>query len=522
MSGSGTQISADLRYKKLVAGVLLMASIVLAALFAWNSVQALSAKGPFWFEGVVLGFINNMQLGRLYQLDALQSEPYSVLTHTPLSYLLGYGAYSLFPGYGSLRLVNIVLAAGCALLVANLSRLEYRQEGIGGWRSVHWFAAGIFLVSPAVFFWSQVARSTDTLACLFSLAALTALVGLPPSLRREVTIGVFWALAVLSKQSSAVVLAPVLLGYDVLFARERSRPIWRLLAWRLLFCGVVLLPVFGYLQWSTRGGFLHNVIGGNVVDASAEWWLVIVEKIKDWWVMCLIVVALGGLQRSATSLWFVSGLAFGLIGVAKRGADINYFFDASAALAILAAGVIVRAPQWRRLPLALAAILLAVLAMCWSDRGRMVSAAGDRGYASMIAWLSSYTGGKGQVLSDDAGIPVALGQNPVMDDPFVFAEWAKRGTWNDNAIVEALRRGKYAAVVVSSIEPLWSPAMRREIARSYALVRVFPSTAPLPRCVYVPLAALATSTGPRLEPYVPTAEDKRGLSCYPPEPPRSN
>ena len=200
--------------------------------------------------------------------------------------------------------------------------------------------------------------------------------------------------------------------------------------------------------------------------------------------------------------------------------DINYFFDASAALAVLAAGAIVRTAPLHRLPLALAAIVLGVLAMCWSDRIRMVSSAGDTGYASMIAWLSSYTGGKGQILSDDAGVPLALGQNPVMDDPFVFAEWAKRGTWNDDAIVDALRKGKYAAVVVSSIDHHWSPAMRHEIARSYALVRVFQSTAPLPRCIYVPLAALAASTGPRLEPYVPTAEDKQGLSCYPPESPR--
>jgi hypothetical protein len=301
MSGFKTQVAADLRHEKIVAGLLLTVSSCLAALFAWNSVRTLSTEGPFWFEGVVLGFMNTMRLGRLYQLDALQSEPYSVLTHTPLSYLLGYGAYSLFPGYASLRLVNIVLTVCCALLVVNLSRLENPQGATGRRGTAHWLAAGAFLVSPSVFFWSQVTRSADTLACLFSLAAITSLVGLPSSLRRELAIGGFWALAVLSKQSSAIVLAPVLLGYDFFVTRERPS-VWRLVVWRLLFCGAVLLPVLGYLQWSSGGGFLNNVIGGNLVDASMQWWLVIASKIKDWWGMCLIVVALGGLRRSATSL----------------------------------------------------------------------------------------------------------------------------------------------------------------------------------------------------------------------------
>jgi 4-amino-4-deoxy-L-arabinose transferase-like glycosyltransferase len=106
--------------------------------------------------------MNNIRLGRLYQLDALHSEPYSVLTHTPLSYFLDYGVHSAFPAFWSLRLVNIVLTVCCALLVANLSRLENHHRGIA-----NGFAASLFLVSTPVFFWSQVARCADALACFF-------------------------------------------------------------------------------------------------------------------------------------------------------------------------------------------------------------------------------------------------------------------------------------------------------------------------------------------------------------------
>ena len=389
-------LASNLHRKQIIAHSLLAACVCSLALFAWNCVRAPSAKGPIWFEGPVLGFINTIRLGRLYQLDALHSEPYSVLTHTPLSYLLDYAVYSVFPAFWSLRLVNIVLTVCCALLVANLSRLENRDRGIA-----NWFAASLFLVCTPVFFWSQVARCADALACLFSLLALTALVDMSSSLRRELAIGVFWALAVLSKQTAAVVLAPVLFGYDVLLTRDRSR-----IFWRFLFCGAVLLPVFLYLQWSTHGGFFQNVIGGNLVRATAAWWLMVTLRLKGFWLLCLVVALLGGLRKSATCIWLVTSLAFGLPAVAKRGADIMYFFDTSAALAVLAAGVVIRLPQLRRPLLAGVALTLGILTTSWNDRHWLVSSVGDEDYRSMTAWLSSYVSGKGQILSDDAGIPL--------------------------------------------------------------------------------------------------------------------
>jgi hypothetical protein len=510
MSYFKARFARELELKRILPGLLLVASLLLTAFFIRNCVRALSAKWPFWFEGVVAGFMNNMRLGRLYQSEALHSEPYSVLTHTPLSYVLDYGVYSLYPGYWPLRLTNMVLVACCALLVVNLSRLENRHRG-----TANWFAAAVFLCCPPVFFWSSVARCSDTLACLFSLAAVTALVGLPSSLRRELAIGVFWALAVLSKQSAAVVLAPVLVIYDIFLIRNRSY-----IAWRFAFCGAVLLPVFGYLQWSSNGGFLHNVIGGNLVGMSAADWVIIVSTLGGFWLMCLIVVALGGLRKSATSVWFVSSFAFGLPGVAKRGADINYFFDTSAALAILAAGVAICLPQRSRPLVAGTALALGILAMVQNDRSWQAKSIGDQDYARVIAWLSSNTDGKGSVLSDDAGIPIALGQDPVMDDPFIFAEWAKLGTWSDSTLVDGLHSGKYAAVVISNSELFWSPAVRDEITSSYILVQVFRTIAPGPKCVYVPAAALAATGNRTLVPYTLTPEDRHWLPCYLPLRPR--
>ncbi|MGD0295458.1 MAG: hypothetical protein ABSB30_16550 [Terracidiphilus sp.] len=487
--------------KQIVTFFLLAASSGLFAFFVLNCVRALLVKGPIWYEGPVLGFINTIRLGRLYQLDALHTQPYSVLTHTPLSYLLDYAIYSVIPALWPLRLLNIVLTLCCALLVAKLARFENPDHRVAGW-----FAASLFLVCTPVFFWSQVARCTDALACLFSLLAITALVTLPSSFRREVAVGVFWALAVLSKQTAAVVLAPALFGYDFFLTRDRSR-----IYWRFLFCGAVLLPIFIYLQWSTHGGFSQNVIAGNLVRATAAWWLMVTLRLKSFWLLILVVALLGGLRKSATSIWFVTSLAFGLYAVAKRGADMMYFFDTSAALAIMAAGIVISLPQMRRPLLKGAALAITILAMSINDLQWLVSSAGDEDYSRMIAWLSSHASPNGQILSDDAGISLALGQNPVSDDPFILAEWSARGVWRNDALMDGIRAGKYSAVVVSDSNLLWFPAERNEVAKGYTLVKVFRSVDPGPKCIYVPNAVMAAGT--QLEPLVLSPADKQNLPC---------
>lgn len=491
-----------MRRKQIVTFFLLAASAGLFAFFVLNCVRALLVKGPIWYEGPVLGFINTIRLGRLYQLDALHTQPYSVLTHTPLSYLLDYAIYTAVPAMWPLRLFNMVLTLCCALLVAKLARFENPDHRVAGW-----FAASLFLVCTPVFFWSQVVRCTDALACLFSLMAITALVTLPSSFRREVAVGVFWALAVLSKQTAAVVLAPALFGYDFFLTRDRSR-----IYWRFLFCGAVLLPIFIYLQWSTHGGFSQNVIAGNLVQATAAWWLIVVLRLKSFWLLILVAALLGGLRKSAICIWLVTSLAFGLLAVTKRGADMMYFFDTSAALAIMAAGVVARLPEMRLHWLKGAALLIAILAMAISDRRWLVSSAGDEDYSRMIAWLSSHASPNGQILSDDAGISLALGQNPVSDDPFVLAEWAAHGVWSDDALTAGIRAGKYSAVVVGNRDLLWFPAELNEIAKEYTPVKVFRSTTPGPMCIYVPNAAL--TAGNQLEPLVLSPGDKQRLPCY--------
>ncbi len=110
----------------------------------------------------------------------------------------------------------------------------------------------------------------------------------------------------------------------------------------------------------------------------------------------------------------------------------------------------------------------------------------------MIVWLSNNSKvGRGIVLSDDASIPIALGEEPIWDDPFIFTEWGELGRWREDEIGAGIRRKAYSAIIVSVPNLFWSVGLRREISRNYSLVKVFPGVLPAPRCVYLPNAILA-------------------------------
>ncbi len=478
-------VADDGTTKKRGQGTAVMVGVMALALaslivFGAGAVRAVLTPGPIWFEGPVVGFMDSIRAGRLYQATALQAPPYSILTHTPLTYFLDYGIYSHEADIRLLRLVNIVATLGCAALVGLIIRLQARARKLAGWLAIS-FGVGLFLSCTPVFFWSQVARSADAFACLFSMASLAVLLGARPSPVREAAVGTLLALAILSKQSELAVLTPVLFAYAIFWER-RFAGVLRQIA----FAIAVLLPVCVWLQWRTHGGFYSNVIDGNAVRMQFAWWAMINERLLDWWLFAAGAVLAGALRKSPITVWCLVAVAFGVVGTAKRGADTMYYFDASAALAILAGTSLARFREPARFVMA-GLLLPGTVLMLRQDLSRMqsISDASSRDYARLMIWLKPHAG-RQNILSDDAAIPVALGEMPVWDDPFVFSEWAARGRWSDATIVAAIQRQQYAVIVVTDPNLLWTPSLRRAITQNYRLAVVFPEVMPAPRCVYVP------------------------------------
>lgn len=459
-------------------------------LFIAGAVRAVSARGPIWFEGPVAGFMVSIRAGRLYQASALRQPPYSVLTHTPLSYWIDYGIDRRFHDLNHLRLLNVFITLLCAALIGWMVRLATTERGPARWLGAV-FGAALFLSCTPVFFWSQVARSADAFSCLFSLSCMALLVGKAPSRGREAAVGVLLALAILSKQTELATLAPVVIGDAIV--RER-RP-WAALG-RAALAAALVASICLWLQWRTHGGFYANVVGGNTVRMQLAWWAAINARLLAWWVFAVGVLSAGRIGKSTVFVWLLFCVAFGLLGTAKRGSDIMYFFDASAALAILAGTGLTTLSGSSRVIL-VAAVVPGFLLMLTQDLQRMtsISAASGQDYARLIHWLQEGPAAGGHsILSDDAAIAVALGQTPVWDDPFVFTEWVEMGRASDTTVEMDVRQHRYAAIVVTDPELLWPGSLRRVVAQNYRLAAVFPGTLPAPRCVYVPRTLIRIAT----------------------------
>jgi len=501
----------DLKQVSAISRGMLVFAGLAVALFTWNCLRSLTANGQIWYEGAILGFVDMIGRGRLYQADALFSAPYSALSHTPLSYWADYILYSIWPALWPLRLLNMGVTTVCAFLVASLAR-----QNTNGDRAAAWLSGGLFLICSPVFFWSQVARSPDAFECMFSLLALRALTQVP-SRRRDAAVGLFWALAILSKQTSLIIMMPVLVLYD-LFARVEQR----YLLWRIATCAVAIGVVFTILQTVTRGGFLQNVVSGNMVQADYRTWSYVMHKLNRFLLLGLAIIAVGSVYgrpaggwlvrwlKSRLGVWLVVSFSFALLAVAKRGADTMYFYDASAALAVMTGEIASQISKQARPWIALTILAAGFVTVFWGDRVNLTNSINDADYRAMQAWVLS--GPKGRVLSDDAGLSLMLKQAPTWDDPFIFAEWAKKGRWDERPIVNAIRAKEYAFIAVTGRDALWTPVSLREIAANYRLAGVSASEVPWPKCIYVPVGQRPVRPIPGLDRF--SDASVKELPCY--------
>ncbi len=468
----------DLTRGWLPRALLIVASLALGIPFFALSLRALSIQSPIWFDGPVLGIEEGIRAGRLYQAEALSTAPYVVCTHPPLSYLLAYPLYAAGWGPPALRVLNVLMILACAAMVYLLA-----GGGPRGFRPEALFAAAVFLALPPVLRWSLLMRCADPLSCFFDLAILLLLLRVQARPGREFAIGLLFTLAVLSKQSAVYTFGPILAVEAV-----RSKLPLRLAALRFLAAVVPLTIVFGSLQLWTDGGLATNVLYANLADSNIFHFLTdILVELGLFWLFAAWVWWPGSL-RSLPHLWFLAAAGAGLLTAWKDGANTLYFFEASAALAILVGGVtssLIR--QARPISQVKGAVLVFLLtlvvfrsnAYAW----RMCDPSTGEEYARLLLYLRQHKPAGGQLLTQDVSLSLALGERPLWNDALVLGTLAKQRRWDDRLIVSNIRQRRYYAVV-SLVYHFWTPAMQKELADNYTRAATFGGT--FEHVVYVP------------------------------------
>lgn len=334
-----------------------------------------------WLEGVVLDQVRRILAGQpIYAAPSLTFIP---LNYTPFYFVVAAGSAALLGAdFLALRLVSFLASLACFGLLFALVRHETR-DGKAAFVAVGLFAA-TYRLSGA---WLDIARADSLyLALLFAGACAWRLDASPT--RSPIVAGVLFALAFLTKQSAAVVVAPLLLW---LVAVERRRGLVLAATAGLLAGGSALLIDRGSAGWFRY--YVFDVARRHPIDAGLLWAFP-VHDLGRWLAIAVAIVAAAVARRASRPapavLGFHGALLVGLLGSAwqlrlYRGGYDNVLLTACAGVALATgiawAGLRTSARETRtgrRLAVGVATALVLQFALLWWNPRAQVPTSADR------------------------------------------------------------------------------------------------------------------------------------------------
>lgn len=323
-----------------VVGVVCL--LVICAVIA--AIRAIPASGETMYpEGWMLYGILRVRDGAALYAD-YHAAPFIMVQYTPLySQVVGLaargGALDLDGVTALARSVTALSALGAACSIYGLGRL------CGVTRVGALVAVGLFVASPVLHPWAYTARP-DTLALALSL--LGVWVGLRSSGWRGAAVaGIILAAAFFTKQSYVAAVATLVLWS--VWSRGFSRASVLVGVWVGCVAGGVLL-----LQVTTDGHFAANTLVSNVLPMQLELTRGQLLAFLHRSLPAIVLAIVGwrwAMPRArrgtvpAIRLYAVVALGLAALLLSKAGSNYNHFFEAVAALCILAG----RGVDWLRL-----------------------------------------------------------------------------------------------------------------------------------------------------------------------------
>ena len=447
-------------------------------------------EGIVWQQGVLIPG------PRMYQ--ASRTLPFIVFHYPPVYYLLVRAALLLQPDYlAAGRLVAALSAAALPPLIAALVLAATRQRAFPRTppRTIALaVAAGLaVLCLHAVHSWGIVVR-VDMPGFALALA------GLLVAIRAD---GRFWgttlalllcAAAVFTKQT----LIPAGAAVFVIAVLRRPAPALAAAA----VAAVASLGAVAWLQHATAGGFLQNVVGGNLNRLSAlqaarvilyernSLPVMAVMAAAGLWVVYTLLPSLFRLRlgaavseawslrradpaaaaRAMLVIYFVFATVF-LLTLFKIGGWTNYLIDWLCAGGVLMGIMLVdldRRPQAH--PGLIAALIAVMIGIQLSPLRAVPDAAEPAALAGQRRAVALIRAADRPVASEDMTL-IMRGGKEVPFEPSIVTELASVGSWDETPLVQMIRTGGFA-FILSSSGPEWfierrTPAVSAAIREAY-------------------------------------------------------
>lgn len=342
--------------------------------------------------------------------------------------------------FGVVFLYPRLMILACAIAVAVLLAIEIRRQS--GLTFLGAAFAIVFLAIPNVQQWMWLLR-VDVLGLAFTAAGLVVFAselrtrGEEP---RTLFPALFFAIAALVKITLVAAPAACLAA---LVLRRRYRDASRL----TLLTFAIFAVVMGAFALATHGAVLTDVFFTHPDPFSLR---VYTQGLTSMMVAAWPLVLLAGLavtrdiaQRrfSPAVLWLVFATATA-VTAGKLGSNTNHFVEWNAALC-LAAGIGLLEIRRSFITAAAPAAGLIAVAIVLALQPSFAAEPVNRECAAAYA---SARDQKGDILSENIGALVLGGKEVWVSNPYVLAQLVEHAGWSDAALVEMVRRRRFAAI----------------------------------------------------------------------------
>ena len=413
-------------------------------------------EGPILNQAVMLSRFQNV-----YPTD-LDSSPYIVTNYPPMLLVVQVPFIWIFGTqfwYGRLISTLAVIAGAASIGIIIYTLTKNRLAAI---------VAGLTLLSvPYIIDWAPTNR-VDSLALGFSLIGLMLIVRAPNDRRQRILAAVFFVMAAYTKQLYAF-CAPFAAFVFLLHQKPRRK------AFELFFWVAGLgAAIFALLTLVTGGGFYKHLILAN---NNAYYWQTTQYYLTEIWKNFGFFVIAAGLflltmifKRTRHPAWWLVApyvAAAGVISLAigKDGSYINYLFEFSAAVALIAGMWLVMLPHI--FPKAAWVKILVVLALVYpvwqmtelTDEKYMVRVESRTNEEFEVRQLFNRVKEmEGTVLLDEYMGFLPLLDRPIYFQPFERKMMADDGIWDETQFVNEIKEKKFSAIIV--YYPEWAFAER--------------------------------------------------------------
>ena len=404
--------------------------------------------------------------------SAIDGDPPYVITNYPPLYMAIIAVFVKLFGsafaYGRLISLLSTLAAALCLGGVAYNLTHYVLPAVTG--------GLLFLALPAVFYWSPWQR-VDMLGLAFSLAALYAATCRPLT-RQKVVLTVLLMLSAIFTRQTYGLAAPLAIT-GALGQRNRRQS----LAF-LLLLGSGGLTILSALNIVTHGGFIANIVTGNINIYTLDVLAHFIGQYLGWLLPMVLVLLMGmpGLIKQHTRLgapvlYLAGGFAVSLT-VGKHGSSLNYFLEFSAAMALVAALLVNQTiqskPSTHRAPRTIMLLLLfgqvvwlLILNAVYTVNYVGTMAASRAAYQQLDSIVANATG---PILTDEYLGLLPLHNRPIYFQPFEYTQLVLVGRWDQTPLLEAITNQQFPIILAAHMETPyapWTPEMIAAIEEHY-------------------------------------------------------